>query len=84
MNNLEIEFRLQLERRYLEQNPTEAIQTALVDYLEDFLNLTKEMRKLEQKLESVTADNQRLTSQLIEMLKATSIRLPLFLNCQRH
>ena len=83
MNNLEIEFRLQLERRYLEQNPSEATQTAL-DYLEDFLNLAKEMRKLEQKLESVTADNQRLTSQLIEMLKATLIRLPSFLNCQRH
>ena len=83
MNNLEIEFRLQLERRYLEQNPTEATQTAL-DYLEDFLNLTTEMRKLEQKLESVTADNQRLTSQLIEISEGTSIRLPSFLKCQCH
>ena len=83
MNNLEIEFRLQLERRYLEQNPTEATQTAL-DYLEDFLNLSTEMRKLEQKLESVTADNQRLTSQLIEISEDTSIRLPSFLKCQSH
>ena len=83
MDNLEIEFRLQLERRYLEQNPSEATQTAL-DYLEDFLNLSTEMRQLEQKLESVIPDNQRLTSQLIEMSKPAPVVLPSFVESQSH
>lgn len=97
-NYLSIEFRLQREERYLKKNPGRAIAFAL-NYLEDFLNLSREFRALEQKYQSVMADNQRLTSQLIEMsfsnkdtkyltkkrsISHGKVRIPSFLNCQRH
>ena len=83
MKNLEIEFVIERERRYLVQNPNEAEQLAL-GYLEDFLRVAQEVKKLEQKLKSVTADNQRLTSQLIKMSSAKRVVLPSFLECHRH
>ena len=69
-NYFSIEFRLEREKRYLQQNPCRAITLAL-NYLEDFLNLAREFRALEKKYQSVMADNQRLTSQLIEMSSST-------------
>jgi hypothetical protein len=95
---LSIEFRLQKEERYLKKNPSIAITLAL-NYLEDFLNLAREFRALEKKYQSVMADNQRLTSQLIEISSSTGdkkyliskrsisrsrVRIPHFLNCQKH
>ena len=97
-NYLSIEFRLQREERYLKKNPSRAISFAL-NYLEDFLNLNTKFKTLEQKYQSVMADNQRLTSQLIEISSSTGnaehltqkrsishnrVKIPSFLNCQRH
>ena len=97
-NYLSIEFRLQREERYLKKNPSRAISFAL-NYLEDFLNLDTKFKTLEQKYQSVIADNQKLTSQLIEMsssdrnvkhivqkrnVSRSRVRIPSFLNCQRH
>ena len=82
-NYLSIEFRLEREKRYLQQNPCRAITLAL-NYLEDFLNLVREFRALEKKYQSVMADNQLLTSQLIKMLEPKAVRLPAFLKCSRH
>ena len=45
MKNLAIEFVIERERRYLAQNPTEAEQLAL-GYLEDFLKVAQEVKKL--------------------------------------
>ncbi|VEP16501.1 conserved hypothetical protein [Hyella patelloides LEGE 07179] len=83
MKNLETEFVIEKERRYLAQNPQQASRLAL-GYLSDFLKLAQEVKKLEQKLKSVVADNQRLTSQLIEMSSPSRITLPSFLECHRH
>lgn len=53
-NYLSIKFRLEREKRYLQQNPCRAISFAL-NYLEVFLNLAREFRALEQKYQSVMA-----------------------------
>ena len=97
-NYLSIEFRLQREEHYLKKNPTRAISFVL-NYLEDFLNLDTKFKTLEKKYQSVMADNQKLTSQLIEMsssnkdtkhltkkrsISLTRVRIHSFLNCQRH
>lgn len=83
MKNLAIEFVIEKERRYLAQNPTEAEGLAL-GYLEDFLRVAQEVKKLEQKYRSLMADNQKLTSQLIEMSSPSRVTLPSFLKCHRH
>lgn len=83
MNNLEIKFKLEQEKRYLQKNPTEAIELAL-EHLEDFLNLSRKMRDLEQELKTVTADNEALISQMIKMSKTVRVTLPSFLDCQSH
>lgn len=75
MNNLELEFALERERRYLAQNPSEASKLA-INYLEDFLRLAREIKVLEEKLESVMADNQALTSQLAETNLPKKVVLP--------
>ena len=97
-NYYSTEFALLREKHYLQKNPTRAITLAL-NYLEDFLNLARDYRSLKQKYKSVMADNQRLTSQLIEMSSDHSnvksiaskrsnfhirVRIPSFFNCQRH
>ncbi|WP_144876424.1 hypothetical protein [Hyella patelloides] len=83
MKNLAIEFVIERERRYLRDNPTEAERLAL-GYLEDFLKVAQEVKKLEQKYRNVVADNQKLTSQLIEMSSPPRVTLPSFLECYRH
>ena len=98
MNNLELEFILERERRYLLKNPFKAIALAL-SYLEDFLKLSREFKQLEQKYQSVLADNQKLTSQLIDLSSPTrstkgifkkrkavfkEVKLPSFLLCHRY
>ena len=65
MNNLELEFILEREKRYLKQNPTEAEELAL-NYLEEFLNQREETRAIERRNRSLIADNQALTSQLAD------------------
>lgn len=82
-NYLSIEFRFEREERYLKKNLNRAIAFAL-NYLEDFLNLDTKFKTLEQKYQSVIADNQKLTSQLIEISEPKVTRIPAFLNCQRH
>lgn len=98
MENIELEFILEREKRYLRKNPFRAIALAL-SYLEDFLNLSKEFKQLEQKYQSVLSDNQKLTSQLIDLSSPTHatkgifkkrkavfkvVELPSFLPCNRH
>ena len=98
MKNIELEFILERERRYLLKNPFKAINLAL-SYLEDFLHLSKEFKVLEQKYQSLMADNQKLTSQLINLSSPTRdtkdivkkrktvsrvVKLPSFLACHRH
>lgn len=82
MNNdsyLEVEFELERLQRYLKQNPQQAVIPAM-NHFEDFLNLSRETKILQQKYESVMADNQRLTSQLIaqEFAKDAPPELPSF------
>jgi hypothetical protein len=79
---LEIEFELERLQRYLKQNPQQAVTLALNNF-EDFLNLSRETKILQQKYKSVLADNQRLTSQLIETT-STQVTLPSFLECNQH
>ena len=88
--NLERKFAVESEKRYLLKNPTLAIELAL-NYKEDFLSLAEEFRALEkrnqtleQKYKSVMADNQLLTSQLIDASKREIVRIPSFLSCQKH
>ena len=66
MKNIELEFILERERRYLLKNPFKGIDLAIA-YLEDYLHLSREFKVLEQKYQSAIADNQRLTSQIIDM-----------------
>ena len=98
-NYYSIEFRLEREKRYLLKNSFQAITLAL-NYLEDFLNLARELKALERKLKCAIAENQRLTSQLIEISSDHSnvknitlikrsishlrVRIPYFLNCHKH
>jgi hypothetical protein len=58
-NYLSIELRLERERRYLQNNPCQAVTLAL-HYLEDFLNLAREFRALEQKYQSVMASHPKI------------------------
>ena len=83
MENIELEFILERERRYLLKNPFKAIALAL-SYLEDFLNLSREFKQLEQKYQSVIEDNQKLTSQLLGASEPVKPRIPSFLRCHRH
>ena len=98
MKNIELEFILERERRYLLKNPFKGIERAIA-YLEDYLHLSKEFKVLEQKYQSAMADNQKLTSQLIEMsdptravkyvkrkrnVSSSGVKLPSFLPCYRH
>ena len=80
---LEIEFELERLQRYLKQNPQQAVILAM-NHFEDFLNLSRKNKILQQKYESVVADNQRLTSQLIEMTSSAPATLPSFLQCHQH
>lgn len=80
---LEIEFELERLQRYLKQNPEQAVILAM-NHFEDFLNLSRENKILEQKYESVVADNQKLTSQLIVEQSISAITLPSFLDCHQH
>lgn len=82
-NYLEIKFELERLERYLKQNPKEAVNLALSNF-EDFLNLSREIKILQQKYKSVMADNQRLTSQLIEKTSSPQVTLPSFLECNQH
>ena len=58
-NYLSIEFRLQREECYLKKNPGKAIAFAL-NYLEDFLNLSRKFRALEQKYQSAMASHPKI------------------------
>ena len=78
MKNLELEFLIEREKRYLERNPKQAIQLAL-NYLEDFLNLSKEMKNLEQRYQIAVAENRKLTSRLMGMSPPKTATLPSFL-----
>ena len=80
---LEIEFELERLQRYLKQNPQQAVILAMNNF-EDFLNLSRKNKTLQQKYESVVADNQRLTSQLIELSFSKPVTLPSFLHCHQH
>ena len=80
---LELEFELIRLQRFLQENPSQAIEQALNLY-EDFLNLSREINTLEQICQSLLADNQRLTSQLIEQSSPKTVTLPSFLHCHRH
>lgn len=86
MNNdsyLEIEFELERLQRYLKQNPKQAAILAM-NHFEDFLNLSRETKIIQQKYQSVLADNQKLSSQLIEMTSSKPVTLPSFLKCHQH
>ena len=83
MKNIELEFILEREKRYLLKNPFKAIDLAIA-YLEDYLYLSREFKALEQKYQSAIADNQRLTSHLIEISESKAVRIPSFLPCHRH
>ena len=80
---LEVEFELERLRRYLKQNPQQASILAM-NHFEDFLNLSRKNRMLEKKYQSLLEDNQRLTSQLIEMTSSKPVTLPSFLQCHQH
>ena len=82
-NYLEVEFELERLQRYLKQNPQQAVILAM-NHFEDFLNLSRKNKILQQKYESVVADNQRLTSQLIVITSSEPVTLPLFLKCHQH
>lgn len=94
---IEREFVLECEKRYLLKNPHQAPILAL-NYLEDFLNLSRDYRSLEQKYEKEIADNQP-TSQSIEESSSANdvkhltskrnkprirVKIPYFLRCRRH
>ena len=83
MNDLELEFVLEKERRYLKENPEKA-GTLVINYLEDFLNAARKVKELEQKIESLMADNQALTLQLISEPSDRKAVLPRFLESQRY
>ncbi|VEP17898.1 hypothetical protein H1P_6560002 [Hyella patelloides LEGE 07179] len=89
---LSLEFELLRLKRFLKKNPELATEKALGIY-EDFLNLSREIKFLERICESLLADNrslqadnQRLTSELIEQSspKTKTVELPSFLNSRRH
>lgn len=66
MKNLEREFRLHIEDYFLEQNQS-AVSELVNHYWINFLNLVERYNKLEQSYRTLLADNEELTSQLIEI-----------------
>lgn len=80
---LEIEFELERLQRHLKQNPQQAAILAM-NHFEDFLNLSRKNKILERKYQSLLEDNQKLTSQLIEITFSESVTLPSFLQCHQH
>jgi glucose-6-phosphate-specific signal transduction histidine kinase len=87
MEKLEREFRLRMENHFLEQNISAASQL-LNHYWINFLNLVERYNKLEQSYQNLLADNEKLTSQLIEMYeqieKKKAVSIPEFLKCHQH
>lgn len=80
---LEIELELERLKRYLKSNPQQAVILAM-NHFEDFLNLSRENKILERKYQSLLEDNQKLTSQLIEITSSEPVILPSFLQCHQH